>query len=83
MINLRCYICAQKGHIATKCPFFNRKKGNLVAAFKKLKKQNFKEDIEDFLGMDSSVTCSYIYEEDDPERNRTTKLGELILDKPI
>lgn len=33
--------------------------------------------------MGTQLSYSYIYEEDDPEKNKTNKLGELLNDKAI
>ncbi|CDW81481.1 UNKNOWN [Stylonychia lemnae] len=82
IINIKCYICGRKGHVALTCQFFHNRKGNLRKAFKKLQVKSFKED---FLGISRlpSLSFSYIYEEDHPEKNRAAKLGGLVLDRQV
>lgn len=36
-----------------------------------------------FLKTESSISYSYVYEEDDPQKNHATNLGDLLNDRPI
>ncbi len=51
-----------------------------MKAVNKLKKLSFKEDLMKAKDI-NSMTISYVYEEDDPQRMPNKKLGELMLDK--
>jgi hypothetical protein len=87
-LKIRCYICNKYGHICMKCPYYNKRKGNLVKTYNKImkkkqskakmksSKRNNKRDRKS-----RSISLSYIYEEDDPRRAPHKFLGNLEKDK--
>lgn len=79
IIKLNCYICEKRGHLAINCPFFGKRKGNLIKIYHKFRK-NFLEDKKSNKDI-PSLSISYVYEEDDPQIVPNRRLGDLHQDK--
>eukprot|EP00347_Sterkiella_histriomuscorum_P015001 403358691 len=82
VLNIKCYICDKKGHVALGCQYLPTKKGNIMKHYRKYRKTEYLEDSSAMKDM-KSLSISYIYEEDDPKKVPNRKLGEMQIEKQV